>query len=41
MHHKKRFELYTKIHGLIAVNSCQIERARKDQIMVTDELVIL
>ena len=28
--YKERCDLYTEIHGLIAVNSCQIELAQKD-----------
>ena len=33
-------ELYTKIHGLIAVTSCQIGLARKDIILLLDTAVI-
>ena len=34
--YKKHCELYTGIHGLIAVNSCQIELFKKDKILLED-----
>ena len=34
--YKKHCELYTEIHGLIAVNSCQIELFKKDKILLED-----
>ena len=37
---KNVFELYPKIHRPIAVNSCQIELARKD-ILLSDAAVLL
>ena len=33
--YKKHCELYTEIHGSIAVNSCQIELAQKDIILLS------
>ena len=38
--YKEHCELYTKIHGSIAVNSCQIEFARKDIILLSSVSVI-
>ena len=32
--YKKHCELYTEIHGLIAVNSCQMKLARKNIILL-------
>ena len=31
---KERFELYTKTHGSIAGNNCQIKLAKKDKILL-------
>ena len=39
--YKEHFELYTEIHGLIAANTCTIELARKDMILVSDVTLIL
>ena len=33
--YKEHCDLYTKIHGSIAVNSCQIELAQKDIILLS------
>ena len=33
--YKEHCELYTEIHGSIAVNSCQIELAEKDIILLS------
>ena len=33
--YKEYYDLYTEIHGSIAVNSCQIELARKDIILLS------
>ena len=38
--YKKHCELYTKIHGSIAVNSCHIELAQKDIILLSTISVI-
>ena len=38
--YKEHCELYTEIHGLITVNSCQIELARKDIILLSSVSVI-
>ena len=38
---KEHCELYTKIHGSIAVNSCQIELAQKDIILLSNISIIL
>ena len=38
--YKNHCELYTEIHGLIAVNSCQIGLARKDIILLSYTYVI-
>ena len=37
---KEYCELYTEIHGSIAVNSCQIELAQKDIILLSTVTVI-
>ena len=37
----KHVELYTEIYGSIAVNTCQIELARNDKIMLADDIMIL
>ena len=39
--YKEHFKLYTKIHDSIAVNSCQIELARKDIILLSNIALIL
>ena len=38
--YKEHCELYTEIHGSIAVNSCQIELAQKDIILLSSVSVI-
>ena len=38
--YKEHCQLYTEIHGSIAVNSCQIELARKDIILLSSVSVI-
>ena len=38
--YKKHCELYTEIHGLIAVNSCQMELARKNIILLSNVSII-
>ena len=38
--YKEHCELYTEIHGSIAVNSCQIELSRKDIILLSNVSVI-
>ena len=38
--HKEHCELYTEIHGSIAVNSCQIELAQKYIILLSSVSVI-
>ena len=39
--HKEHCKLYTEIHGSIAVNSCQIELAQKDIILVSNVSIIV
>ena len=38
--YKEHCELYTEIHGSTDVNSCQIEFARKDIILLSNDSVI-
>ena len=38
--YKEHCELYTKVHDLIAVNSCQIELFKKDKIVLRDNTLI-
>ena len=38
--YKEHCKLYTEIHGSIAVNSCQIELAQKDIILLSSVSVI-
>ena len=38
---KEHFELYTEIHGSIAVNICQIELAQKDIILLSNVSIIV
>ena len=38
--YKEHCELYTEIHGSIAVNNCQIELAQKDTILLSSVSVI-
>ena len=39
--YKKHCELYTEIHGSIAVNSCQIELAQKDIILLSKVSIVI
>ena len=39
--YKKYCELYTEIHGSIAVNSCQIKLAQKDIILLSNVSTIV
>ena len=39
--YKEHYDLYIKIHGSIAVNSCQIELAQKDIILLSSVSVIV
>ena len=39
--YKEHCELYTEIHGSSAVNSCQIELAQKDMILLSNVSIIL
>ena len=39
--YKEHFDLYTEIHGSIAVNSCQIELAQKDIILLSTVSIIV
>ena len=39
--YKEHCDLYTEIHGLIAVNSCQIELAQKDNILLSNVSIIV
>ena len=38
--YKVNYELYTEIHNLIAANSCQIELARKDIVLLSNKAVL-
>ena len=38
--YKKHCHLYTKIHGSLAVNSCQIEFAQKDIVLLSKAPII-
>ena len=37
---KKHCNLYTEIHGLILINTCEIGIARKDLVLISDTAVI-
>ena len=39
--YKEHFDLYTEIHGSIAVNSCQIELAQKGIILLSKVFIIV
>ena len=39
--YKEHCDLYTEIHGLIAVNSCQIELAQKDIILSSKISIVI
>ena len=39
--HKEHYDLYTEIHGLIAVNSCQVGNAQKDIILLSKFSIIV
>ena len=38
--YKEHYDLYTKIHGSIAVNSCQIELTQKDIIILSEASIV-
>ena len=38
--YKEHYDLYTEIHGSAAVNSCQIELAQKDIILLSNPSII-
>ena len=38
--HQEHCKLYSKTHGIIAVNGCQIGLGRKDIILLSDTAVI-
>ena len=39
--YKEHCELYTEIHGSIAVNSCQIELSQKDIVLLSEVSIIV
>ena len=39
--YKEHCDLYTEIHGSIAVNSCQINLSQKDIILLSDASIIV
>ena len=39
--YKEHCDLYTEIHGSIAVNSCQIKLAQKDIILISSVSIIV
>ena len=39
--YKEHCDLYTKIHGLIAVNNCQIGLAQKDIILLSEVFIVI
>ena len=39
--YKDHYDLYTKIHGLIAVKSCQIELPQKDIILLSEISIVI
>ena len=39
--YKEHCDLYTEIHGSIAVNSCQIELAQKDIILLSEVSIMI
>ena len=39
--YKEHCELYTEIHGSVVVNSCQIELAQKDIILLSNVSIIV
>ena len=39
--YKEHWELYTEIHGSIAVNSCQIELAQKYIILLSEVFIVI
>ena len=38
---KENYALHTEIHGSIAVNSCQIELAQKDIILLSELSIVI
>ena len=39
--YKEHYDLYTEIHGSIAINSCQIELAQKDIILLSEVSIVI
>ena len=39
--YKGHYDLYTEIHGSIAINSCQMELAQKDIILLSEVSVVI
>ena len=39
--HKEHYDLYTEIHGSVAVNSCQIELAQKYIIVLSEVSIVI
>ena len=39
--YKEHYDLYTKIHGSIAVNGCQIELTQKDIIILSEASIVI
>ena len=39
--YKEHCELYTEIHGSIAVNGCQIELAQKDIVLLSEVSIVI
>ena len=39
--YKEHFDLYTEIHGSIAINSCHIELAQKDIILLSEVSIMI
>ena len=39
--YKKHYDLYTEIHSSITVNSCQIELAQKDIILLSEVSIVI
>ena len=39
--YKEHYDLFTEIHGSIAINSCQIELAQKDIILLSEVAIVI
>ena len=39
--YKECYDLYTEIHGSIAVNGCQIELAQKDIVLLSEVSIVI